>query len=472
MNLRVYAGVAQARTDVIVEDLWTYDPGARNWHYDVTIEQDGKVAFKQDDLTHYHHARWHKVVWSGTDPDVFVQYDRHHFINSRAVAHYDERLTIPSSIIEADYRNLAKANTGLMGSANVMLYFGAAGGRADIGPVPRWTTLYLLTMDPREYTVMMANADASGSIPIHYRDRKTDRPVSIDDHPGIVTGDWPPSSGPDKIPPTVDAATPWSPERSHQPSLVYIPYIVSGDRYYMEESQFWATWNLGSAYPPKRGGAEGIVIGTEQTRGDAWALRALAEAAEITPDRDPMKRYFESKLENNLKYALARYAKRSNPLGLDAILNDRGDKKFAPWQVDFMIMVLDQIAGNQYSGADTWLRWLGQIAVGLWTNEQNGFCRMNAPAGWMLRNRPDGGLISSWSELQKANFPQQIGCPTSFPKEAYDGSPIGYVVDAMSAAAVLSNYEYPGARQVYDSLNERESGVPFARDPTWRVVPR
>ncbi len=276
MNLRVYAGVPQARTDVIVEDLWTYDPGARNWHYDVAIEQDGKTAFQQNDVTHYHHARWHKIVWSGADPGVFVQYDRHHFINSRAVQHYDEHLSIPGSIIETDYRNLGIANTGLMGNGNVMHYFGTTGGRADIGPVPRWTTIYLLTMDPREYAVMMANADVSGSIPIHYRDRKTDRPVSIDDHPQIVTGDWPPTSGPDKIPPTVTHGdTPWSPETSHQPSLVYIPYVVTGDRYYMEETQFWATWNLGKAYPPKRGGAEGIVIGTEQTRGDAWAV-ALA----------------------------------------------------------------------------------------------------------------------------------------------------------------------------------------------------
>ncbi|MBN9559914.1 MAG: hypothetical protein J0H14_04180 [Alphaproteobacteria bacterium] len=472
MNLRVYAGVPEARTDVILEDLWTYLPGARNWTYDVAIEQDGKVAFQEDDLTHYHHARWHKVVWSGGDPNVFVQYDRHHFLNSRAVAHYDERLNIPDSIIEADYRNLAKANTGPMGNANVMLYFGTTGGRADIGPVPRWTTLYLLTMDPRQYTVMMANADASGSIPIHYRDRKTDRPVSIDDHPGIVTGDWPPSSGKDKIPPTENAPTPWSPEPSHQPSLVFVPYIVTGDHYYLEESQFWATWNLGVAYPPKRGGAEGIVIGTEQTRRDAWALRALAEAAEITPDRDPMKRYFESKLENNLKFALARYAKRSNPIGLDAFFNDRPDKRFAPWQVDFLIIVLDQIAGNRYPGADTWLRWLGENGVGLWTNERNGFCRMHAPAGWLLRNRPDGALISSWSELQNANFPNETSCPTDFPRESYPNSPLGYVSNGMAALAIMSDHEYPGARQTYDWLNERQSGVPFARDPTWRIVPR
>ncbi len=74
MNLRVYAGVPQARADVIVEDLWAYDPGPRNWHYDVAIEQDGKAVFQREDLTHFHNARWHKVIWSGADPDLFVQY--------------------------------------------------------------------------------------------------------------------------------------------------------------------------------------------------------------------------------------------------------------------------------------------------------------------------------------------------------------------------------------------------------------
>ncbi len=369
--------------------------------------------------------------------------------------HYDEHLAIPASVIEADFNGLAKIDTGIMGSANVLYYFGTTGGRADIGPVPRWTTLYLLSMDPREYTVMMANADASGSIPIHYRDRRTDRPVDVDDHPH------------EALPRAINGDTPWSPERAHQPSLAYVPYIVTGDRYYLEETQFWATWNLLS----NESGAVGLVLGTFQTRGDAWSLRAVAEAAEITPDRDPAKPYFQAKLEQNLRFAESQYARRSNPLGLDAIMN-RGDR-FAPWQADFLILVLSQIQANGYAGAETFMRWLAIPALGVWTNEPNGYCRMNAPPGGLTMRRPGGGgLVTTWKELQELNFPQQAGCPTAFPKEAYDGSPIGYVANAMAAAAVLSDIEVPGARPLFDALNERESGVNFARDPTFRVVPR
>ena len=469
MNLRTYAGLDEARADVIVEDLWTYEPGARNWHYDVAVEQDGKAAFSQDDVTHYHHARWHRVIWSGADPGAFVQYDRRHLSESHAIQNYDPRLAIPSPIIADDARALAASDTSLMGNANVTLYFGTTGGRADIGPAPRWSTIYLMTMDPREYRVMLANGDVSGVIPIHYRDRKTDEPVSLDDHPNIVTGIWPETKGPDKIPPVINGDTPWSPEPAHQPSLAFIPYLVTGDRFYMEEVQFWATWNLGVAGPWQREGARGIVIGTGQTRGDAWALRSLAEAAEITPDQDPMRSYYEGKLANNIRYALSRYARRSNPLGLDAVFMN--DNRLAPWEIDFEIIVLGQIAGNGYAGADTWLHWLGEPAVGLWTNEQNGFCRNNAPTEWMARGA-NGRLFTTWAELQRANFPQQAGCPDAFPKEAYPSSPIGYVVDAMSAAAVLSDSGYPGARPLFDQLNERLAGVNYARDPTWRIVPR
>ncbi len=455
MNVRAYAGVPQTRTDVILEDLWAYQPDPRNWHYDVAIEQDGKRVFHDEDVTHYHHARWHKVLWSGADPELFVQYDRHHLLNSYAVQHYDERLVIPSAVIQNDLNNLAKADTAIMGNANVVFYFGTTGGRPDIGPVPRWTTIYLLSMDPREYTVMMANANASGSVPIHFRDRRTGLPVNVDDHAR------------EKLPKVVNGDTPWSPERAHQPSLVYVPYMVTGDRYYLEEVQFWATWNLLST----ESGTLGIVLGTLQTRNDAWSLRALAEAAEITPDRDPLKHYYQGKLEQNLTWANARYEKRSNPLGLDAVFN-RGNR-FAPWQGDFMILVLSQVHNDGYISAETFMRWIAIPTMGVWMNEQNGYCRMNAPPGGLTIRRPSGGdLVTSWAELQKLNFPQQVDCPTSFPKEAYEGSPLGYIINAMAAAAVLSDVDYPGARELFNALNERESKVNFGADPTWRIVPR
>jgi hypothetical protein len=471
MNVRLYNGVAAVRTNVQVEDLWTYVPGARNWQYDVEIDQDGKAVFRQADVNHYHHARWHRVIWSDNETPPFVQYDKRYLLNSDAVPHYDETLSIPSGVIDDEVRALAKSDTGIMGSALVTPYFGMTGGRPDIAPLPRWTVLYLLSMDPAAYAVMMANADAAGSVPIHYRDRKTGLPVSIDDHPGIVMGDWPLADPADKLPPQTNDFTPWSPEPAHQPSLAYVPYLVTGDEYYMEEVQFWANWNFGALDPAVRLHSQGIVVQEGQTRGQAWALRAVADAAWITPDSDPMKTYFQGKLTNNINFALQRYAKRTNPIGLDALF--LGSRIFAPWQMDFLSLTVAGIADHGYPGAETWLRWLSEIDVGRFNNQQNGYCRVDAPAYWLWMEPKDGGpLFRTWSQLWSTNFPDQTGCTSEFPRYAGDGSPAGYVANAMASMAAQADFKIPGARDAYDFLNDRETRVPFYRDPTWRIVPR
>jgi hypothetical protein len=58
----------------------------------------------------------------------------------------------------------------VMGSAQWQTAMGTAGGRGDLGIYPRWTVLWLYTMDAGLYTVMMGNANASGSLPMHFRE--------------------------------------------------------------------------------------------------------------------------------------------------------------------------------------------------------------------------------------------------------------------------------------------------------------
>ena len=41
--------------------------------------------------------------------------------------------------------------------------------------------------------------------------------------------------------------TPWTLDRAHQPSLAYIPYLMTGDLYYLEEMHFWASYDLGAS---------------------------------------------------------------------------------------------------------------------------------------------------------------------------------------------------------------------------------
>ena len=41
-----------------------------------------------------------------------------------------------------------------------------------------------MTQDNRARASMMAVADAAASVPIHYRDEKTDQPMDVENNPG------------------------------------------------------------------------------------------------------------------------------------------------------------------------------------------------------------------------------------------------------------------------------------------------
>src|SRR5258706_6961034 len=79
-----------------------------------------------------------------------------------------------------------------------------------------------------------------------------------------------------------NSVTPWGADPAHEPSMSYVPYMVTGDLFHLEEMHFWATFNMASIPPESRGSGLGLVNGT-QVRAQAWSLRSLGDAAYITP---------------------------------------------------------------------------------------------------------------------------------------------------------------------------------------------
>ncbi|MBV5346276.1 MAG: hypothetical protein JZU63_12555, partial [Rhodoferax sp.] len=101
----------RVRTDLVIENNWTYEPNPGNVTYSLTVTQGGQTILQQAPFTHNHHARWHKVLWSGAEPQVFVRHDMRYFLDSRATWNYDLSLAIPESVLAAEAVNLAKADT-------------------------------------------------------------------------------------------------------------------------------------------------------------------------------------------------------------------------------------------------------------------------------------------------------------------------------------------------------------------------
>ena len=75
-------------------------------------------------------------------------------------------------------------------------------------------------------------------------DEKTGLAVRITDHPNLRISDRP-GSGPDALKEAWNpTSTGWKPNDSHQPSLNYLPYLLTGDQYRLDEIHAQLSWNI------------------------------------------------------------------------------------------------------------------------------------------------------------------------------------------------------------------------------------
>jgi len=471
--IRAFVGSDDVRTDVVVENDWSYRPGPRNVHYDVAIIQGHKQVFENKGIEHFHHARWHLVLWSNERPSTGVSFDTRYLSRTGSIPNYDPEINASGAAIEEIRRQLRTAAFGPMRNGTITLAMPTVGGRDDIGPLPKWAAIYLTTMDAAARDLTLANGDAAGSAPIHYRDEKTDLPASLDDHPGMAMEFGDPRPG-DAFPKLGYDETPWTPDGAHQPSLAYIPYLITGDLYYLEELLFWANWDMGRFNPEYRGGARGLVYSSE-IRDQAWTLRTIAHAAYVMPDGHPMKRYFNAKLANNLLWYTQHYVHNPDPnlSPLHWLENVYGYGMTSPWMHDFVVIEMGQIAELGFKDADPVMRWFAGFSVGRWINEANGYCEKMGPAYYIHVRYPTNVAVKTWKELFDLNWPNVKSCPNDFLEGSYPQVPFGYVAVARATLGMLAGFAVPGAHEAYERLRQQTPALTsaYSHDPTWAIVP-
>src|SRR6185312_12059750 len=186
--IRAYVGatpgtVGYVRTDVIVENTSAFAPQAQP-QYTATLTS-GTATYTSPALTQYAYTRWHKPLWwNNAEPQVYLQQDTQYIQASKAVSRYmpltpDEKCLagLRQSCAPLDHCDQTQA-------------MATTGAQASIGPLPRWTSVYILDPDVRAYHWMLANTDALGAYSIHYRDQQTGWPVSIQKHPYVTIIGW------------------------------------------------------------------------------------------------------------------------------------------------------------------------------------------------------------------------------------------------------------------------------------------
>jgi hypothetical protein len=491
-GVRSYGEGRPVRIEVVVENGWTFVPKPHNVGYDARISVGERNVYSQDGMVQYTHTRWRKVFWWGEAPDVYVKPDLKYLKKTRVVSNYEPGLSIPDKVVAKLYEIFQSKDNNPLGASIVTKYMPMTGGRMDIGPLPRYTVVWLLTMDPRAYEIVKTVGDLSGSWPIHYRNEKTGRPVTVEEYPHISDHSNLIGRGPTPLP-LIEKDNfpkpPLHPDPAHQPSLVFIPYLVTGDHYYLEELQFWTQWNVFGTAPHNRGFAKGLVQ-WGQVRGQAWSLRTLAQAAFITPDDDPLKGTLLRELKANIDWYNQTYT--NNPHANELHFALEPSTKFvevSPWQDDFLTWAAGYMVGLGYTDALPFLRWKAVYPTQRMINPD--YCWILGAPYRMEVQKPDHTFVTTWKEAYDLTFrkfakgraePETTPCNSDEMAAAFklrnlnemwghSHSVEGFPSNMQPGLAAAVDSGIPGAKEAWEKFQGRAQQPNYATGPEWDVVP-
>lgn len=428
MHIRKYTNINNLRVDFAIENMNAYQDIAQNIDYKLDFTISGESVLNYPAFTHFRHARWRHVEWTGSKVALHYNYNLKNLIYASMVPSYDtsyvgkvtarhmewyERQFIKDSVtycIDVDGWNVScdkegrvmhelPDRLGPMGIGFMYNYMGSSGTRPEIGPLPGWQVVDLLSQNEftRDMTLTLGNL--SGSWPVHYVDTATGKPISIIDkpHASFRSNNQNPEHQVIKCSAPDDAlcAQPYRPDASHQPLLTYLPYIMTGDQYYLDELIYWNHFNMlllpsGEGY---RYTDQGI-FSNDQVRAQAWTLRTLGYAIAVLPDGDENRGYYVNILKNNIQHYEDNY--KVNQYGaLKAYTYN--DPSFAGWQDDFFTWSFGNVFKLGLVEAKNFAEWKSLFSVyrmGFEPNDRESFCWVFGGFNYIKNERKKGSRHS------------------------------------------------------------------------------
>jgi hypothetical protein len=484
--VRKYEGWDGFRVETVVENVWAEYRGNVTYDFDLNLGLSSpQTVLSRTDFTHNFNARWHRTFWTGPEPsEIEVRYDIDYLISTGLLPNYDTSLTVSESTIEGAYSGWQSTDHDLMEPGFITTYFGTTGGRQEIGLYPTWAVRYLLSMDNRMREITLNCGDVGGYVPIHLREsdparNNYQRIISVDDRPSVWVSRWNHSGTDpaDALPAPIGSTdTIWSVDKAHQASFATIPYLVTGDYYYYEEMAFWGAWNIADTWHSSRQYEKGII--EDQIRGEAWAIRNLADAANLAPDLHAAdKAYFNDKINNTLtewaadrigtpdSYPSVHYWGTGNRR-LDPFI-DEVTYYTSPWQEDMIVIVLSHMEDIGFDTRDL-IEWQGETTIDRFHHPDFNWYRgpsYHLPVLWDPQGDGSSEPIPTWLQVEEA-FLDQPG-PTEIKNPDY-----AFSYNAIAWAALAHLTDMPYGQVTWQWLDDR---VGFKHkldsDPTWAILP-
>lgn len=412
-----------------------------NLPYRATISMAGQTVVSHQ-LDQPSYTNWREVIWAGNYPSkAQAIYDMPYLQATGLLPAYDTTVSYKDQAVYLHASKLTPENTKPLATANIYGSMPDAGFRPDIGPLPNWAAAYIISQDPAARLALLENGEAAGGVPWHVRDPATNMPLKATDHPKVWI-DGRATLGENGYVPRKIGKSEFFPDMAHQPSLSFVPYLITGDRYYLNNLQSQAAWNIMAYNPAYRGYEKGVNMG-DQVRAQAWVKRELAFVSAISPDSDPMNKYFDQMLQTRLDWYVSEYitnATRGAPKGAETsgwILGYHDPGMVSPFQTQFFSMAstMTSAASNLPKAAqlaDYNANWLAGMFTG------GGFDPIYGNIYHFFMGDKNDRWFSKWTEVGEMNFREGVFKPGETQLDGYPDMPMARVSLVRATLAMVA----------------------------------
>jgi hypothetical protein len=513
--------------------------------YDLQVSTPAN-SITQAAVFHRFGARWTKTMWIGAEPaKMDLDHNLGYLKATNALPNYRTDFRVNETALVAMNAAWQLAPKEVFNAGNLLKGMNGAGGRAEVGPMPTWHLAWLSTGDNRAMEAALGNADLGGSWAMHFRESTASKPyllnsqisaqgkpVSVHTRPTLFLAKGnmnmlniytDAADKPVQVAPLVGNDG-WFHDGAHQPELYSVPYMLTGQYWYLEQMQFWASWGaftntFAGVYASARGPFPEAGISTDEVRGEAWVFRNRTLAAYYSTDDSPEKTYFTTLTNNQIAYwegvrgviggfkgkagfsaiydwaaGIVRDANYET-LGVSSLgfwspgvtsyvaqgPYDLAAVKYAgaPWMENFITIALGRA---RELGFDTsaLLEWQSKRMIGLVLD--TGLPHVAGMYTTPTVSAITGKNFTTWAEVAGAVLPAYIQDQTVGPytglipgfrywvNDSRDGLQHGYPQIAAAAASYF--YNLPRGAQAYSFFQKEFSGVDFSSNPKWAIVPR
>lgn len=404
VTVRTYPGQSKTRVDVTLENTWAYDAAPQPVDITFSVTLNGTSVLSQA-YTHMPRARYRKTFWLGTtEPALHIRHNTRYLMDSRAVPNYDTSI-VPDQATIDNYNSIVTSAAPMTRG----IYdpdMTNTGPHIHIGALPSWQVHYLLQPDAKTKTTMLRQDEIAGCGITHYRDEVTDYPMAVVDHPYVSTHATDGAASELLVESSVAFTRPFNCDGAHQPSVGYLPYLLTGDYFYLDEMHFWTQWQMITANSVYRR-HEKSWFQCWETRGQAWIMRSHAQAVYITPDDHPLKAKLTDVLDYNLIQYNSEYSYGTDPaMSWGGLINTQYATQYnngiaySGFQDDFFTLATGICWDLDITRAIPLLNYKSKYAVARLTSS----CYIMASAYyWNVRDSVNSAIYTTWDQVYAAS---------------------------------------------------------------------